>query len=85
MNFSTNDFEFNKEKKALWSDLGTLGLPKYPMKFSVTSEHTGAVVEFVYDHDEAELNEGWDGEMALYRPVVDTPNCEYVTISAPYC
>lgn len=84
MNFSTNHFEFNKEKKALFSNLEILGLPKFPMKFSVTSEHTGAVVEFVYDHDEAEIMEGWDGEMARYLPVTDTPNCEYAAISLPY-
>ena len=84
MIFSTNHFTFTKEKKAILSDLETLNLPKFPMKFSVTSEHTGAVVEFVYDHEEAEINEGWDGEMARYMCVTDTPNCEYATISLPY-
>ena len=84
MNFSTYDFEYNKEKKGLHSDLGTLGINKFPMKFSITSAHTGAVVEFVYDTDAAMENEGWDGEMALYRPVTETPNCKWVSLYPPY-
>lgn len=84
MNYTTNHFEFNKERKSLFSDLETLGLPKFPKSFTVTSEHTGAVVEFVYDWDEAERNEGWDGEMAVYRPTTDTPNVDYATVSLPY-
>lgn len=68
MNFTTNQFHFGKLRRIMTADLSALGLTTYPEKFSVTSDHTGKIVEFVQDTNAAIFNEFWDGEIMEYIP-----------------
>lgn len=53
-----------------------------PLTFFVRSHHTGKVVRFVPVTPEDVLfdEDGWDGEMCIYRPVGHVPGVDHMYI-----
>lgn len=76
---NTADCEFDKARKVLLAkhDLIKGGFPK---EVDVLSAHTGKTITFVYDYEAAEHAEGWDGEMAEYKPSVEGTNVKTLVI-----
>lgn len=69
MEYSTNQFSFQKKGRVLVAELSELGIPPgagFPNSFDIRSAHTGKVVRFVKNQEAAMRNEGWDGEQYEY-------------------
>jgi len=83
----TSDCSFVKSNKALYvsAQMEVLGISGrgYPKQLFVTSDDTGRSVKFVaikeghpqFNHD------FWDGEMAIYEPVIALPKVDILVIS----
>lgn len=69
--FTTKDFSFHSDTKALVAECSDLQLNGFPHLIAVKSWHTGRVINFAPDAEECDRNEFWDGEMMVYRPVVE--------------
>lgn len=78
-----NYCSFRKNDKTLVLSSEFCGMPR---EFVVKSHVTGKEVKFIpvtygdplYDED------GWDGEMSIYRPVIDLPNVDHLVIINEY-
>ena len=80
--YLSNQFEFFKERKAMYAVTNNLGITGYPREFQVFSVNTGRTVKFVMDDEAAEANEFWDGEMMAYVPLEYLPNVDKVILTA---
>jgi hypothetical protein len=71
--------EYDKKRKVLKLTSEYIGMPQ---EFSVKSHHTGKVIHFTaVRHGDVLCDEdGWDGEMCIYRPVVDVPGVDHLVI-----
>lgn len=75
--------EYDKKRKVLKLASEYIGMPR---SLFIKSNHTGKVVEFfsigmsdpLFDED------GWDGEMAIYRPVEFVQNVDHLVIYHQY-
>jgi hypothetical protein len=71
---------YDKIQKIIYLSRKHIGMPH---ELLIESQYTGAIHAFtaigpgdrLYDED------GWDGEMNVYRPVVDIPNVDILIIS----
>lgn len=75
--------EFDKERKVLKLASEYIGMPQ---TFFVESHHTGKVVRFVTvkQHDVLYDEDGWDGEMQIYRPLGNVPGVDHMYIYNAY-
>jgi len=76
--------QFEKQEKTLKvSTRITMG---FPGELDVLSPHTGRMVRFVPigPLDPRFCQDGWDGEMSIYRPLEDLPNVKYLVVHHPY-
>lgn len=71
--------EYDKTRKVLKLASEYFGMPR---EFFVKSHHTGKEVRFtpVNEHDVLFDEDGWDGEMCIYRPVGNVPNVDHMVI-----
>lgn len=71
--------EFDKNRKILKLASEYFGMPR---SFFVKSHHTGKEVRFVAIGSEDILSDedGWDGEMQIYRPTTTVPNVDHMVI-----
>ncbi len=71
--------EFDKNRRVLKLASEFFGMPG---EFFVRSHHTGKEVRFtvVNQHDKLFDQDGWDGEMCIYRPVGNVPNVDHMVI-----
>ena len=75
--------QYDKASKVLKMSSEFIGMPA---QFFMFSHHTGKTVRFVaidcydtlYDED------GWDGEMCIYRPMGHVPNVDHLIIYSEY-
>ena len=72
---------FNKERRYLKLSSEYIGMP---ISLQIESHHTGRVVEFtaVGENDPLFDQDGWDGEMQIYRPARNEArtNVDYLII-----
>lgn len=75
--------EFDKAHKTLRLASEYFGMPA---EFFVKSHHTGKEVRFkvVDENDVLFDQDGWDGELCIYRPVGNVPNVNYMVIYHAY-
>ena len=75
--------EYNKAKKTLSLASEYFGMPQ---QFYVVSHVTGKEFRFVHVGPEDVLydEDGWDGEMAIYRPVGHCPNVNHMIVYNQY-
>lgn len=75
--------EYEKNRKVLKLASEFFGMPN---EFFVKSHHTGKEVRFktVDENDVLFDPDGWDGEMAVYRPVGNVPNVDHLVIYHAY-
>jgi hypothetical protein len=80
---SLSKCDFDKSRKVLKMSSEYFGMPS---KFKVVSHHTGKEILFtaVRDGDPLCDQDGWDGEMCIYRPVHDIPNVDHLIIYHAY-
>lgn len=71
--------EYDKRRKVLKLASEYFGMPR---TFFVVSHHTGKEVRFVTVGPEDKLfsQDGWDGEMCVYRPLGDVPGVDHMVI-----
>ena len=71
--------EYDKARKVLKLASEYFGMPP---QFYVESHHTGKTVRFtvVGEHDVLFDQDGWDGEMMIYRPVGVVPGVDHMVI-----
>jgi hypothetical protein len=71
--------EYDKSRKVLKLASEYFGMPR---TFFVKSHHTGKEVRFVTVGPEDRLfsQDGWDGEMQIYRPVGNVPGVDHMVI-----
>lgn len=71
--------EYDKTTKVLRLTSDRIGMPQ---TFFVESHHTGKVVRFVTvnQHDVLYDEDGWDGEMQIYRPLGNVPGVDHMYI-----
>lgn len=71
--------EYDKGRKVLKLASEYCGMPR---ELFIRSHHTGKDVRFtpVGPHDVLFDEDGWDGEMAIYRPVGNVPNVDHLVI-----
>lgn len=78
---SLNLCQYDKNRKVLKvaSEYFSGGFPR---QFLVRSHHTGVEVRFVTVGPEDRLfdQDGWDGEMQVYRPVGNVPHVDHMVI-----
>jgi hypothetical protein len=76
---------FNKEQRYLQLSSEYIGMP---ISLQIESQHTGRVVEFtvVDENDPLFDQDGWDGEMQIYRPAKHEArtNVDYLIIHHEY-
>jgi type I site-specific restriction-modification system R (restriction) subunit len=68
MHLNTGKLDFDKNRNML---ILRNYMDAFPDEVKVVSDHTGKVVRFIADYEEAERNEFWDGEMYQYKSVDD--------------
>lgn len=75
--------EYDKKRKVLKLASEYFGMPR---TFFVVSHHTGKEVRFVTVGPEDRLfdQDGWDGEMCVYRPLGDVPGVDHMVIYHQY-
>jgi hypothetical protein len=75
--------EYSKESKQLRLASEFFGMPN---KFTVVSHHTNKEIEFRPIHQDHPMfdQDGWDGEISIYEPVVKIPNVETLVIYHQY-
>lgn len=75
--------EYDKRRKVLKLASEYFGMPR---TFFVKSHHTGKEVRFVAVGPEDRLfdQDGWDGEMQVYRPLGDVPGVDHMVIYNQY-
>jgi|FreactcultureFD7_1027221.scaffolds.fasta_scaffold00621_6 hypothetical protein len=83
INVNLGEMEFRKDTQTLVLVLNMRNSARFPDHISVHSEHTGRVVEFVQDHEKAEANEFWDGELMEYIPTEHLPKVNRI-VAVPY-
>ena len=78
-----NFCEYDKTRKVLKLASEYFGMPA---TFFVKSHHTGKKVRFVTVGAEDKLfnQDGWDGEMQVYRPVGNVPGVDHMYIYHQY-
>lgn len=71
--------EYDKSRKVLKLASEYFGMPR---TFFVLSHHTGKEVRFVTVGPEDKLfcQDGWDGEMQVYRPIGNVPGVDHMII-----
>jgi hypothetical protein len=71
--------EYDKSRKVLKLASKYFGMPR---TFYVKSHHTGKEVRFtaVTVHDVLCDEDGWDGEMQIYRPLGNVPGVDHMVI-----
>lgn len=71
--------EYDRRRRVLKLASEFFGMPR---QFFVESHHTGVVVRFtvVSEHDVLFDQDGWDGEMCVYRPVGIVPGVDHMII-----
>lgn len=71
--------EYDKKRKVLKLASEYFGMPR---TFFVVSHHTGKEVRFVTVGPEDKLfsQDGWDGEMCVYRPLGNVPGVDHMVI-----
>ncbi len=71
--------EYDKNRKVLMMSSEFIGMPR---EFFVRSHHTGKEVRFTTVGPEDRLfdQDGWDGEMQIYRPVGNIPGVDHMVI-----
>jgi len=75
--------DYDKSRKVLKLVSEYIGMPR---QFIVKSHHTGKEVRFVVVGPEDKLfnEDGWDGEMCVYRPVGNVPGVDHLVIYHAY-
>lgn len=75
--------EYDKSRRVLKLASDFVG---FPPQFFVKSHHTGKEVRFVVVGPEDKLfnEDGWDGEMCVYRPVGSVPGVDHMVIYHAY-
>ena len=75
--------DYDKTRKVLKLVSEYIGMPR---QFFVKSHHTGKEVRFVVVGPEDKLfnEDGWDGEMCVYRPVGNVPGVDHLVIYHAY-
>ena len=71
--------EYDKRRKVLKLASEFFGMPR---QFFVVSHHTGKEVRFtaVGEHDVLFDQDGWDGEMQIYRPIGNVSGVDHMII-----
>jgi hypothetical protein len=71
--------EYDRQRKVLKLASEYMGMPA---QFIVRSHHTGKEIRFAVVRAEDPLfdQDGWDGEMCVYRPVGNVPNVDHMII-----
>lgn len=74
---------YNKERRVLKLSSEYIGMPS---QFFVRSHVTGKDVRFVVvdENDVLFDQDGWDGEMCIYRPVGNVPTIDHMIIHNMY-
>jgi len=72
MKYNVNQFTWDKDDMVMTAEMSELQLMRFPKTLDIYSPTTKRTVTFQYDEDAAELNEGWDGEIAEYFPTDET-------------
>jgi hypothetical protein len=75
--------DYDKSRKVLKLVSEYIGMPR---QFFVKSHHTGKEVRFVVVGPEDKLfnEDGWDGEMCVYRPQGNVPGVDHLVIYHAY-
>jgi hypothetical protein len=75
--------KYNKVRKSLTLSSSYLGMPS---TVYIRSHHTGKIVRFtpVTPSDSLFDQDGWDGEMQIYRPVGNVPGVDHLVIHNQY-
>lgn len=75
-----SEMEFRKDTGTLTLCINMRNTARFPDQLSVVSEHTGRIVKFVQDHQAAEENEYWDGELMKYIPTEYLPKVDHLVV-----